>query len=95
MTNESAPADMTADELNAIFRSLRALKRQHEKSMNDDELAELLIGAAIFHGFDQGRRITGALATLEMNRRHAGIILKRLTGVRWHRSDDGRYRLIV
>lgn len=51
--------------------------------MNANEMAELLIGAAIAHGFDNGIRITGTLHTLEMNRQHAGIILNRPTGMRW------------
>lgn len=53
---------------NAIFRSLRELKRQQESKMNKDELAELLIGVAILSGFDSGNRITGTLATLGMNK---------------------------
>lgn len=94
MTNESAPTDMPNDERNTIFRSLRQLKRQHEKDMNSHELTELLIGAAIAHGFDHGSRITGTLHTLGMNKQHAGIILDRLTGIRWERGEDGRYGLL-
>lgn len=94
MTNGSAPTDMTDEERNAIFQSLRQLKRQHEKAMNSHELAELLIGAAIVHGFDTGTRITGTLHTLGLNRQHAGIILDQLTGIRWERGEDGRYRLL-
>jgi hypothetical protein len=48
----------------AQFQSLRQLKRQAERSMNTNELAELLIGAAIVHGFDSGIRITGTLHNL-------------------------------
>lgn len=94
MTIESAPTDMDADALNAIFQSLRQLKWRHEKAMNKDELAELLIGAVISHGFDRGNRITGALARLDMNKRHAGIILSRYVGRLWQRGEGGRYSLI-
>lgn len=94
MTNESAPTNMDAHALNAIFQSLRQLKWRHEKTMNKDQLAVLLIGAVIIHGFDRGNRITGALARLGMNRRHAGIILDRHAGSLWQRGDDGRYSLI-
>lgn len=94
MTNRSAPTDMDSEERNAIFRSLRQLKRQHEKDMNSHELTELLIGAAIVHGFDSGCRITGTLHALGMNKQHAGIILDSLAGIRWKRGEDGRYGLL-
>jgi hypothetical protein len=94
MTDQSAATDMASEERNAISRSLRRLKQQHEPNMNANELAELLIGAAIAHGFDSGSRIIGTLHALEMNRKHAGIILNRLTGMRWERHPDGRYGLL-
>ena len=94
MTNESAARNMDSEERNAIFLSLRRLKRHHERNMNDHELAELLIGAAIAHGFDTGTRIIGTLHTRDMNRQHAGMILNRLTGTRWERYDDGHYGLL-
>lgn len=85
---------LTPEQVNESFRRLRALKKQHEGSMNKDELAELLICAAITEGFDSGTRITGTLAKIDMHRQHAGIILNRLTGTRWRKRDDGRYTLI-
>lgn len=88
-------SDMSDEERNAIFRSLRQLKAQHENTMNKDQLAELLIGAAIFKEFNRGARITGTLFTLGMNRQHAGIILDRLTGIKWRRAEDGTYSLII
>lgn len=94
MTAQISPPRIPPDELNAVFRRLRRPKAQHETTMNKDELAELLIGAAILEGFDGGNRITGTLATLGMNRRHAGIILDRLTEVRWRHEKDGRYSLL-
>jgi len=85
---------ISAEEHNEIFRSLRQLMRQNEGKMNKAELAQLLIGAAIVNGFDRGKRITGALATLGMNKQYAGIILRRLTGHAWQQHEDGRYTLI-
>lgn len=84
MNNESAETEMEREERSAIFRSLRQLKRQHERSMNTNKLAELLIGAAIAHRFDSGIRITGTLHTLEMNRQHAGIIRNYPESPDWH-----------
>lgn len=89
MPNDVPDADMSDEERNEIFRSLRELKRKHEHTMNADDLAALLIGAAIENGFDRGTRITGTLGRLGMNKRHAGIILKRLTGSVWKRDESG------
>lgn len=87
-------ADDDPEVIAALFRELRQLKRQYGAGTNKDQLAELLIGATILNGLDHGRRITGTLEKLGMNRRHAGMILSRFTGVLWQRGPDGRYSLI-
>jgi hypothetical protein len=90
MMNED---NISAEERNKIFRSLRKLMGQNE-GLNKEEMTILLIGAAISNGFDRGKRITGALVTLGMNKQYAGIILKQFTGLAWQRHEDGRYGLI-
>ena len=90
----SKPIDM---DVNAAFRRLRALDRTLlECKVNKDERATMLISACICEGFTAGRRITGALERLGLNRQHAGIRL--MAGLQddpewpyWGRRDDGTY----
>ena len=90
--NEPIEIDATA-----VFRDLRELdKRLMDSKVKKHDRATVLINACISAGFTSGRRITGALATLGFNRRHAGIQLK--AGFRnepewpyWGRRDDGTY----
>lgn len=82
---------MTDDQVNAAFRNLRRLKKQYDSKLDGHELAALMIGASILEGFNEGKRITGALAKLDFNKQHIGMILKDLTGVQWSRDNVSGY----
>lgn len=81
----------------ALFRRLRALDQALvDSKVKKHDRATMLINACISEGLISGRRITGALATLGFNRRHAGIQLE--DGFRnepewpyWGRRDHGTY----
>ena len=93
-TPDSNPIDPNT----ALFRRLRAIKAACGLKPNKDDLAIVLITACIQEGLNQGRRITGALERLGLNRRHAGKILAEGTGDcpsrhRWQRDSDGFYSL--
>jgi hypothetical protein len=80
----------------ALFDGLRQLKRDCSPTSTKDELAMILIKACIYDGLDTGPRIVGALATLGLNKKHAGIVLSRWVGndperYHWQRNADGRY----
>jgi len=82
---------------NAAFRRLRELNgKLIAAKVNDHERAHALINAAINEGFDRGTRITGALARLDFDKRHVGIVLQE--GLRaepewpnWGRTAEGVY----
>jgi len=82
---------------NAAFRRLRELNSKLiAAKVNDHERAHVLINASIHEGFDRGNRITGALARLDFDKRHVGIVLQ--VGLRaepewpnWGRTPEGIY----
>ena len=84
-------------DVTAVFRCLRALDRTlRERKVNKHDRATMLINACICEGFTAGRRITGALEKLGLDRQHAGISL--IVGLQnepewpyWGRRDDGTY----
>lgn len=88
-------------DINAIFRRLRELNGKLiavkvKVKVNAHDRAHMLINAAIHEGFDRGNRITGALAQLDFDKRHVGIVL--MEGLRaepewpnWGCTPDGIY----
>lgn len=84
-------------DVNAAFRRLRALDKDLQaRKINKDDRATMLISACISEGFTAGRQITGALAAIGLNRRHAGMRL--MAGLQdepvwpnWGRREDGTY----
>ena len=84
-------------DVNAAFRRLRALDRVlQDRKVNKDDRATMLINACIDVGFTAGPRITGALHTIGLNKRHAGMRL--MAGLQvepvwpyWGRREDGTY----
>ena len=92
------PTNLPSEEVCRIFRQLRALKAKHCSTTNKHELATILIGACILEGINTGKRITGALEKLGLNRQHAGKILVDGAGDEpqhyyWRRTTEGTYAL--
>ena len=83
--------------INAVFRSLRTLDQALlDCRVNKNDRVHLLINACINEGFDNGKRIVGALVRLGFNGQHVGMTLKH--GLQkephwpnWGRHDDGTY----
>ena len=91
----SLPGNASQEEVNRIFRELRALNEAC-KSANDNDRAIILIHACIDNGLNSRRRIRGALGKLDFKLDHAVIILNTGTGGnpsrhRWYRDTNGIY----
>lgn len=79
-----------------LFRRLRRLKDSSGSNKNDQVI--VLIEGCISEGLNQGKRITGAVASLGFNKRHVGKLLREKTGKdpkrhRWTVDEAGFYTL--
>lgn len=78
------------------FRELRALKAE-TRGMGHDRVI-VLIAACILHGWNEGRRIIGALGQIGFDKKYVAIILRTNTGddpdrYFWKRDADGIYSI--
>lgn len=76
------------------FRELRALKAE-TRGMGHDRVI-VLIAACILHGWNEGRRIIGALGQIGFDKKYVAIILRTNTGDDparhlWKRNSDYTY----
>jgi hypothetical protein len=98
MTVQMEGEEPSPFDASAVFSNLRRLKASQRFRLTKHDLAQLLIAACISEGIDSGRRITGALQALGLNRQHAGMMLKDGTGDDpafhwWFIDAGGRYAL--
>lgn len=92
--------NLTAAEVAAIFRRLRALKASFGFKPNRDDRTAALIGACIAEAFDSRPQIIGALKRLEVPQAHVESLLSRYEGDDpdqhlWQLGEDQRYRLLA
>lgn len=92
------PMAINPDDITATFRRLRALDAACGPDANNYDRVVVLISACIEEGITEGKRIVGAVARLQFNKRFVGMVLTKNAGNdpgrhHWKRLSDGTYRL--
>lgn len=95
MNDDNTP-NLSPDEVDAIFRRLRTLKKALRPHVDSNLLAIEMIKAIISEGWDTGPRIVGTMTQLGFNQKHAGSTLGKNRGSNperhyWRREEDGHY----
>lgn len=85
-------------DINAVFRRLRALDADCGPDANQYDRVIVLIAACIEEGLTEGKRIVGAIARLDFDKKFVGIQLSKNVGNDparhlWRKLDDGTYAL--
>lgn len=98
--NETAVGSVEIDQedpaidITAAFRALRVLIKACGSETSRHDKAIVVIKACIELGFTSGKRIIGALAKLDFDKAHAGIVLSQgLKAGLWLRNEEFVYSL--
>lgn len=95
MNDDNTP-NLSPEEVDAIFRRLRTLKKDLRPHVDSHLLAIEMIKAIISEGWNTGPRIVGTMTQLGFNKKHAGSTLGKNRGNNperhyWRREEDGHY----
>jgi hypothetical protein len=103
MNEEVTPAalsrsNLPREEVAAVFRRLRDLKKALRPHVDSNLLAIEMIKAIIEEGWDEGPRIVGTMKQLGFDGKHAGATLGKNRGENpkvhyWRRDQEGRYHV--